>query len=113
MPPDGYEHPGTGFSVDHVEHLPRTPKAFTVSFTSLEWRKAPDRQQGYSFPVPLPLLLAPQAREKLCNDSMTTVDGSRMSSPRSGARDVSRARVAWRRAGRARQWLGPELQDDR
>ncbi len=66
----------TDFSVDDVEHLPRAPKAFTVSVTSLEWRRAPDRhQQAYSFPVPLPLLLEPQAREKVLFRVMLTFAG--------------------------------------
>lgn len=65
----------TGFAVDGLEHLPREPKAFTMSFTSLEWKKAPDRQQGYSFPLPLPLILAAQAREKVLFRAVLTFTG--------------------------------------
>lgn len=69
-----------GFSVDGVDHLPRPPKAFTMSFTPLEWKKAPDdRQHGYSFNVPLPLLLGPQAREKVLFRAMLTFTGDPLS----------------------------------
>jgi hypothetical protein len=65
----------TGFGVDRVEYVPHELKAFTITFTSLEWQKAPAHMSAYSYVLPLPLLLPPQAREKVLFRAMLTFTG--------------------------------------
>ncbi len=67
----------TGFGVDYVEYLPREPKAFTITFTSLEWTKPPHPPVlAYSYPLPLPLLLPPQVREMVLFRALLTFTGN-------------------------------------
>lgn len=63
----------TGFEVEMADHLPRGPRAFDVSFSNLEWEK-PAHPSAFasSFPVPLPLVLQAQAREKVSFRAMLT-----------------------------------------
>jgi hypothetical protein len=66
-----------GFGVDSAAHFPRAPKSFEVTFSELEWQKPPARHvNAYSYPLPLPLLLPPQAREKVLFRAMLTFTGS-------------------------------------
>lgn len=55
-----------GIDEDAVEYVPKRANSFEVRFSGLEWKKpANPNMQGSSFPVPLPLLLTGQAREKV------------------------------------------------
>lgn len=55
-----------GIDEDAVEYVPKRAKTFEVRFSGLEWKKPPSPSMHASFfPVPLPLLLTGQAREKV------------------------------------------------
>lgn len=92
-----------GVDTDRVTHLPKPPRAFDVSFSELERKTAPDnRVHGYSFDVPLPLLLPPQGREKVLfrtTLSFTTADPSLLADD---LREINGLRVTFR------YWAGTE-----